>query len=113
MRLKRHGKKWDSETVKIRFRQSGGVGGLFLGCDLDTETLSKKEAAELVKLVAAAKLKNLTVRNAQGRDLSQYEITVDADGAKSLVQFDDMTIPAGVERLLEFLSSRATAIPLK
>ena len=99
--------------MKIRFRQSGGFGGLVLGCDLDTETLSKKDAAELVKLVAAAKLPKLASRSGEGRDLNQYEITIDSDGDKAITSFDDMTIPKSVERLLEYLSSRAKAVPLR
>ena len=29
--------------MKIRFRQTGGFGGLVLGCDLDTSTLPPAE----------------------------------------------------------------------
>jgi hypothetical protein len=98
--------------MKIRFRQTGGFGGLVLGCDLDTSTLAPAEAQELTRLVKEANLKNIqTGRSEKARDLQNYEITVEGDGMAAKTTFDDMSVDPDVEPLLEFLRQRARAMP--
>lgn len=99
--------------MKIRFRQTGGFGGLVLGCDLDTSTLPPAEAQELARLVKQANLEKIqTRRSEKARDLQNYEITVEGDGLTAKATFDDMSIDPNVEPLLDFLRDRARAMPL-
>ena len=99
--------------MKVYYRQTGGFAGLVLGCELDTEKLSAGEAEELARLVQQAALDKVGVKKSpRGRDLTTYEITVEDRGRAAKAAFDDMTIPAGVQPLLNFLRSRATAKPL-
>jgi|SRR4030095_8601208 Emfourin len=99
--------------MKVRFRQTGGFGGLVLGCDLDTSTLSPAEAQELTRLVKQANLEKIqTRRSEKARDLQNYEVVVEGDGITAKATFDDMSVDANVEPLLEFLRRRARAVPL-
>ena len=99
--------------MKVRFRQTGGFGGLVLGCDLDTSTLPPAEAQELTRLVKQANLEKIqTRRSEKARDLQNYEIAVEGDGITAKATFDDMSVDANVEPLLEFLRRRARAVPL-
>jgi hypothetical protein len=99
--------------MKVRFRQTGGFGGLVLGSDLDTSTLPPAEAQELTRLVKQANLEKIHARpSGKARDLQNYEVAVEGDGITAKATFDDMSVDANVEPLLEFLRRRARAIPL-
>jgi hypothetical protein len=99
--------------MKLRFRQTGGFGGLVLGCDLDTSTLPPAEAQELTRLVKQANLEKIqTRRSEKARDLQNYEIAVEGEGMTAKATVDDMSVDANVEPLLEFLRQRARAVPL-
>jgi hypothetical protein len=99
--------------MKVRFRQTGGFGGLVLGCDLDTTALSQSDGSLLTRLVEKAKLREIGVRkDERGRDLTNYEIVVEDAGDTVRATVDDMTVSPQIEPLLEFLRARARAIPL-
>ena len=99
--------------MKIRFRQTGGFGGLVLGCDLETSTLPPADARQLTQLIKQANLEKAhTKRSPKGRDLENYEISVDSDELTAKASFDDMSIDANVKPLLDFLRQRARAVPL-
>jgi hypothetical protein len=99
--------------MKVRYRQTGGFAGVVLGCELDTEKLPPREAEELERLVKQAELEKAGVKkSSRGRDLTNYEINVDHNRRTTKASFDDMTAPAHVQALLDFLKSRATARPL-
>jgi hypothetical protein len=51
-------------------------------------------------------------RSEKARDLQNYEIAVEGDGLTAKVTFDDMSVDANVEPLLDFLRQRARAVPL-
>jgi hypothetical protein len=99
--------------MKVRFRQTGGFAGLIMGCDLDTSTRSPAEAQELARLIKQANLeKTQTRRSDKARDLQNYEIAVEGAGITAKATFDDMSVDANVEPLLDFLRKRARAVPL-
>lgn len=84
-----------------------------LGSDLDSEKLPRSEAEELVRLVKQAALDKIGVKkSSRGRDLTNYEIILEDNGRTTKASFDDMTIPAHVQPLLDFLNRRASAKPL-
>ena len=98
--------------MKVRFRQTGGFGGLVLGCDLDTSALPPAEAQELARLIKQANLEKIrTRRSEKARDLQNYEIAVENE-VNVKASFDDMSVDANVEPLLDFLRDRARAMPL-
>ena len=117
-------------ATKISFTQSGGFTGLTLGCELDGDLLSPEASAELEDLLAewtgdkvprqaagltpragdAADARRAEVRTATpagARDLTSYTITVTTDQGSHAFTFDDATMPAEVEALLEQLRSCA------
>jgi hypothetical protein len=99
--------------MKIRFRQTGGFGGLVLGCDLDTSTLPPAEAQDLTRLIKQSNLEKIHAKPSQrARDLQNYEIAVESDEITAMVSLDDMSVDTNLEPLLEFLRRRARAIPL-
>jgi Emfourin len=98
--------------MKIRFRQTGGFGGLVLGCDLNTSTLPPAEAQELTRLINQADLEKIHARRSEkARDLQNYEIAVENE-ITAKASFDDMSVPANIKPLLDFLRQRARAVPL-
>lgn len=100
--------------MKVRFRQTGGFGGLVLGCDFDTTTMARDEADELLRLVEQANVQAVGERkHPRGRDLLTYEIALEESGKRLKVSFDSMTTPPQIEPLLQFLSQRARAVPLE
>jgi hypothetical protein len=100
--------------MKVRFRQTGGFGGLVLGCDLDTATMPRDEANELLRLVQQANIQEVAQRrNPRGRDLLVYELVLEENGRRIKASFDSMTTPPQVEPLVQFLAQRAHAVPLE
>jgi hypothetical protein len=98
--------------MKVRFRQSGGFGGLVRGAELDTATLAGPEAAELERLVAAARLPS-TKRSAaaRGADRQQYEIVVEREDARKVeARFGDDALSDELAALVAFLRARARPI---
>jgi hypothetical protein len=100
--------------MKVRFRQTGGFGGLVLGCDLDTTAMVRDEANELLRLVQQANVQQVGERrHPRGRDLLVYEIVVEERGRRMKVSFDSMSTPQQAESLVQFLAQRAHAVPLE
>jgi hypothetical protein len=90
--------------MTVKFLQSGGFGGLFKGCDLNTEQLSAEQALELEGLVKRSGLSDSQEqRSTSARDLRQYELTIEAGSKKFKVIFDDETLPADAKPLVNFL----------
>ncbi len=99
--------------MKVRFRQTGGFGGLVFGCDLDTTVLSQTDRLRLISLVEQAGLEEIGVRkDERGRDLTTYEVVVEEAGKTLRALVDDMSTVPRLDPLLEFLRSRARAVPL-
>ena len=90
--------------MKVRFTQSGGFAGLVKGCEVDTTTLSPQNAKELEQLVKAAAISGSgEFLSRSGRDLQQYEITIEDGNRKASVIFDDQSVPQSVKPLVGYL----------
>jgi hypothetical protein len=95
-------------SMKITFRQSGGYTGLIKGCEIDTNALPSDEANRLQALVEQSGLLKTEGRQlSDGRDLLDYEITIEIGHEVHHISFDNMSLPAEVIPLLEYLQSRA------
>jgi hypothetical protein len=100
--------------MNVRFRQTGGFGGLVLGCDLDTAVMPRDEANQLLRLVRQANIQEAGERShPRGRDLHVYEIVLEDKGKRITASFDSMSTPPQVESLVQFLAQRAHAVPLE
>lgn len=100
--------------MKIRYREAGGVTGLSRGCDIDTAAIPEDEARRVVALVEGAALKGTRAEGPPGaRDLVGYEIAIEGEEGRTVVRFDDASVPVTAEELLAYLQGRARPIPLE
>lgn len=85
-----------------------------MGCDLDTSTLPKEEAARLCVLVDAARLRDLKVQPSPQPmpDALHYELTVKDTQGTVPISFDDPVTCNTLEELLAFLRRYSKAQPL-
>ena len=84
------------------------------GCELDTNSLPADQAAKLQSLVEQSGILEAKSGHApHARDLFNYDITVETTQGDRTVSFDDLSLPEGVEPLLEYLQSCAKPLPLK
>jgi hypothetical protein len=97
---------------KVRFRQSGGYGGLVRGCELTATDMSPDEFQQLERLLNAS---GLTKSAAGGgartppsaADLMQYDLDIEtSDGKKQVVLTDD-GVDEKTQPLIEFLQKRS------
>lgn len=101
-------------TRRIRFRQSGGFGGLLRGCDIDVEALAPKQRAEVDRLVTASGLTGGAVakRPPMARDLTQFEITIESASGTTQATLTDLDLDGKTEPLVTFLQKRAGPVRL-
>lgn len=94
--------------MRVKFRQSGGFAPIFMGCDLDTEALPAGEAEKLRHLIDESGIFNLESTRVPGaRDVRMYEIAIERDEGDYEITFDQLSVPAKVKPLLEFLQARS------
>jgi hypothetical protein len=94
--------------MKVQFVQSGGFAGAVQGCELDTAALEPEVAQELERLIRGSGISGSgEFLSNTGRDLRQYDITIEEGHRKASVVFDDATIPPAAKPLLGFLKKQA------
>ena len=99
--------------MRVDFCQSGGVAGLLRGCDLDSNSLSPEDAAELGRLVAASGISaSGTWVSKTQRDRLNFELTIEDGGKITTVAYDETTLPESARGLLAFLRKRSQPRPL-
>ena len=100
--------------MRIRYREAGGFVGLQRGADIDTALLPEDEARRVQALVEQAGLQpEESTGPAEARDLRGYEIVIEAEARRTVVRFDDATVPVTADELLAYLQGRARPLPLK
>jgi hypothetical protein len=100
--------------MRVQFIQSGGLVGTVKGCVLDAESLPPGEAQELERLVRASGITaSAESLSAGGRDLHQYEITIQDGKHVISATLDDKTLPAAAKPLVAFLKKHARPQALK
>lgn len=96
----------------VKFVQSGGILGSIRGCELRTEHLAPDTARELEQLVEASGISAACQSLSDtGRDLQQYEITIEDKDSKRSAVFDDKTLPPAARPLVHYLKSQAKPWP--
>ena len=100
--------------MQIDFASSGG-NVEELAYQADTSTLPKKEAEEILRLVESTAVfalqqtdidSGVTVGRA---DVITYRLTLSDEKRQATLWMNDMTAPASIRPLLEFLRERALA----
>ena len=94
--------------MKVSFVQSGGFLGLLKGCELDTAVLAPDMAQELYRIAKTSGISaSCEFLSDSGRDLQQYEITIEDGNSKISVVFDDETIPESAKSLVGYLKKHS------
>lgn len=100
--------------MKVTFRQSGGYVGLRRGCELDTADMNSNEAGALRSLVERSGVLQTEGGHSSGaRDAINYEIIVETDKGVHRTTFDDLSVPAQLDSLLEYLKDCAQPLAVK
>lgn len=100
--------------MKVNFSQSGGYAGLRRGCELNTDSLSPDEAAQLQSLVEQSGILEAESKHApHARDLFYYNITVETSQGQHTVSFDDLSLPQNAQPLVKYLQSCAKPLPFR
>src|SRR3954452_13251909 len=94
--------------MKVQFVQSGGLLGVVKGVQIDTEALAPDLTREVERLVRGSGISGSgAFLSDAGRDLQQYEITIEDGKRKVSVTFDDAHVPQPARPLLGFLKKHA------
>lgn len=94
--------------MKVSFRRSGGFAPMPLSCTIDTDTCSAEDAIQLRSLVASSGVMQASSATVPGaRDVRLYVIDIEDDDLSHEVKFDDISIPAAVRPLIDFLQARS------
>ena len=101
--------------LKVRFRQSGGYGGLIRGCELSAAETGPDEFQQLERLLNAS---GLATRAAGGgakapssaADLIEYDLEIETSDGKKHVVLKDDGVDEKIQPLIEFLQKRSKPI---
>lgn len=94
--------------MKVSFRQSGGFAPIFKGVQIDTTANPGPEANELETLIKSSGILQLSDAKVKGaRDVFYYTFDIDTGSGVHSVTLDQLSIPAPVQPLVEFLKARS------
>jgi len=96
--------------MRLHFERVGGVAGIRLKGDVDTDTLPPEEAKSLQALVEKARLGQIRQSFGAGgktRDSFEYWVTVEDRGKQSSVRMTDETLPPSATPLIDRLLALA------
>ena len=100
--------------MKLSFRKSGGFAPIYQGCDFDTEKNPQEpDSVHLLALILESGI--MTEKSKQvpaARDVFLYSFEIELNAQKNRVTFDQLSVPAKVKPLLDFLLERAKLVPL-
>jgi len=95
----------------IRFRQSGGFGGLVRCCEAAPEDLGDAERCALERHAQAERARAATAADSGARDLLVYEIEIETDSGATRLAFDETCVPEDLAALIARLQQRARPVP--
>ena len=101
--------------MRVQFTQSGGFVGGIRECTLDTSSMQADEATTLETLVKNANLLSTPgeQRSLTGRDLEDYQISIDDGHGDVTVVRDQSTLTAEAKALVAYLKKCAKPARLK
>ncbi len=101
--------------MRVQFTQSGGIVGAIRECTLDTSSMQADEATTLETLVKNANLLSTPgeQRSLTGRDLEDYQISIDDGHGDVTVVRDQSTLTAEAKALVAYLKKCAKPARLK
>ena len=94
--------------MEIAFQRSGGVAGLTMGADVDTEKLPADEARELEQLVEKLEASGAGAGGGPGKpDRFQYDVTVRRGKEERRYQVGEEELTPEGRELVKRLTERA------
>lgn len=101
--------------MRVQFTQSGGIVGAIRQCSLDTSSMDADDALTLEALVKSAGLSSAPgeQRSSTGRDLEDYEISIDDGHAGVTVVRDQSTLTPEAKALVAYLKKHAKPAKLR
>jgi hypothetical protein len=101
--------------VRVQFTQSGGFVGAVRECTLDTSLMDADEAVTLETLVKNADLFSAPgeQRSLTGRDLEDYQISIDDGHGRVTVVRDQSTLTSETKPLVAYLKKVSKPARLK
>jgi Emfourin len=102
--------------LKIHFEQTGGIAGIRLVADIDTNHSSfTSEAHEIQSMVNASKFFSLPskidTKDKSAKDYFTYKITLESDdGQKHTVETTDVSKPLELTSLIGYLRKKAQPV---
>jgi hypothetical protein len=92
----------------VRHERSGGFAGISVKAEIDSETLSAKEANELKKLVGRAFPSDQSIAKTDAMpDQYNYSFTVEDNKKKRTVEVNDENITDEIRALSKWLIAKA------
>jgi hypothetical protein len=98
--------------MKIHFERTGGFAGLKLRTTVDSESLPRREAERLERLLARSHFFELPLSlegRTPGADRFHYRVTVESGGRTHTVRTSDAALPEELRPLVEWLAVRVKA----
>lgn len=108
--------------MRITFEMSGGYGGLFakrpLSYHVDTDELPEPVREKLLGLVRSCGIlelqsEQMVPASPRRPDVYSYALSVTERGVTSFYSFDDVSAPAAIRPLLQYLQERAVEQRMK
>ena len=94
--------------MQIAFERTGGIAGIRVGCEINTDNLSPEAASEVLAFVDASNFFDLPeVQPTGGPDQFQYKISIEKDGRSRTIESGERTMPASLYPLLKWLTAAA------
>lgn len=99
-------------AFQISFKRTGGVAGVRQCVDIRSERLDPAEADRICRMIERSgyfSLRSSYPRPASAADLLEFTITVSLGRKKHSVHASELTAPAALQPLLDWLAERAEA----
>lgn len=97
--------------MHVVFRKSGGFAPIAIGSELDTNQMPAAESAELLALIKASEIMTMKGSTVKGAcDVHYYTIDITDGESRHHVKFDQLSIPAQVKPLVQFLEKRSKSM---
>ena len=98
--------------MKISVIQSGGWGGLRMGCSVETADLPVGLSAELEEAASdAALFGHVAAPSAPGRDVAFYEVEIETATGRRSVRFPEFGKPPPGEKIVDILRPMFRPLP--
>ena len=98
-----------SEPVQVGFRRTGGLAGITIGVDTDTDELSPAQS-DLIRALLASPENPLTTDPA-APDRFTYELRIDDGPHRRVLRWQETEVPDDVRSLIAELTSRSRPMP--